>query len=50
MMSIAEARELVSINSPRGNTRTRVIGGIMIVLAVFVILVFGFGSAAGAHS
>jgi simple sugar transport system permease protein len=50
MMSIDEAPVLLAIDAYRGNTRTKVIGGIMIVLAIFVILVFGLGSAAGAHS
>jgi simple sugar transport system permease protein len=32
------------------NTRTRVIGGIMIALALFVIFVFALGSSSGSHS
>ena len=50
MMSIDEAPIVVTTGARRGNTRTKVIGGIMIVLALFVIVVFGLGSAAGAHS
>ncbi len=49
MMSIDEAPVLVT-SARRGDTRTKVIGGIMIALALFVIIVFGLGSAAGAHS
>jgi len=49
MMSIDEASVLVT-SVRRDNTRTKVIGGIMIALALFVIIVFGLGSAAGAHS
>ena len=50
MMSIDEAPVLLSINAHRGNIRTKSIGGIMIVLAIFVILFFALGSPAGAHS
>jgi len=50
MMSIAETPILLSINAHRGNIRTKSIGGIMIVLAIFVILFFALGSPAGAHS
>jgi len=50
MMSIDEAPTVFLISPHRGSTRTKVIGGIMMVLAIFVILFFAMGSPAGAHS
>ncbi|HUZ41069.1 MAG TPA: ABC transporter permease [Acidimicrobiales bacterium] len=49
-MTIAEAPTNSVPKIAIHNTRTKVIGGIMIVLALFVIFVFAFGSSPGAHS
>ncbi len=47
-LDVAAPREVAVVRAPVG--RRRVIGGLTIVLGLFVMLAFGFGSLAGAHS